>query len=144
MPILAIPRHEQFAALIAGGMAPAKAYSGAGFGGKGAAQSASRLAKRAPVAARIVELSKNLSCMAVQRAVIDRDFVLNGLKEIATNKAEKKKHRGARPCLRTARQGTRDVPRSAECYAELGRRPGEADQRTARDAYEGDREEGFR
>ena len=36
-----------------------------------------------------MELSNHLSCIAVQRAVIDRDFVLAGLKEIATNTAEK-------------------------------------------------------
>jgi phage terminase small subunit len=70
-------------------MTPTKAYAAAGFAGKGAAQSASRLAKSPPVAARIEELSKDLSCIAVQRAVIDRDFVLTGLKEIATNNEEK-------------------------------------------------------
>jgi phage terminase small subunit len=57
MPTLSNPRHEQFAALVAGGMTPTKAYVAAGFAGKGAAQSASRLAKIPVAAARIAELS---------------------------------------------------------------------------------------
>ena len=84
MPILSNPRHEQFAAFVAGGMSPAKAYAAAGFTGKGAAQSASRLAKRPSVAARIAELS-TISSTVIARALVDRDFVLIGLKGIATN-----------------------------------------------------------
>jgi phage terminase small subunit len=81
MPILSNRRHEQFATLIAGGMTPTKAYSAAGFTGRGSAQSASRLAKSSPVAARIAELSHDLSCMARQRAVVDREYVLRRLRE---------------------------------------------------------------
>jgi hypothetical protein len=81
MPVLTNPRHEQFAALIAGGMRPAKAYSAAGFAGQGAAQSASRLAKTPVVAARIAELRQDLSSSTVQRAVVDRAWVLARLRE---------------------------------------------------------------
>src|SRR5215472_10894611 len=81
MPILTNTRHEQFATLIAGGMSPTRAYSAAGFTGKGAAQSASRLAKTPPVAARIAELTRDLSSLSVQRAVVDRQYVLSRLRE---------------------------------------------------------------
>jgi hypothetical protein len=81
MPTLSNMRHEQFAALIAGGMSPAKAYSAAGFTGKGAVQSASRLAKSPPVAARIAELRRDVATSSVQRAVVDREYVLQRLRE---------------------------------------------------------------
>jgi len=84
MPLLANSRHEQFAALVAGGMRPSKAYIAAGFDGRGAPQSASRLAKTPLVAARIAEL-RTTSTTAITRALIDRDLVLTGLKDIATN-----------------------------------------------------------
>ena len=57
--------------------------------GKGSCAVGFTLAKSRPVAARIMELSNDLSSIAAQRAVNDRDFVLAGLKEVATNKAEK-------------------------------------------------------
>jgi hypothetical protein len=84
MPALTNSRHEQFAAFVAGGMTATRAYSAAGFTGKGAAQSASRLAKRPSVAARIAEL-RNISSTVIVHAVIDREFVLTGLKDIASD-----------------------------------------------------------
>ena len=56
MPALSNPRHEHFAVLVAGGVPPTQAYLAAGFSGKGAAQSASRLVRVAAVANRIAEL----------------------------------------------------------------------------------------
>jgi hypothetical protein len=58
-----------------------KAYSAAGFAGQGAAQSASRLSKTPVVAARIAELRADWSSTTVQRAVVDRTWVLARLRE---------------------------------------------------------------
>jgi hypothetical protein len=62
-------------------MTPTKAYSAAGFVGKGAAQSASRLAKDTAVAARIAELRNNISRVAMERTLVDREYVIRRLKE---------------------------------------------------------------
>src|SRR5262245_25641643 len=91
MPLLTNSRHEQFAALVASGITATKAYS-AVFPGMGAAQSASRLAKTPPVAARIAEL-RTTSTTAITRVLIDRDLVLTGLKDIATNTSLKESAR---------------------------------------------------
>jgi phage terminase small subunit len=57
MPVLSNHRHEQFAqALVSGRLNATQAYVSAGYSGKGAAVSASRLRRKANVAARIQEL----------------------------------------------------------------------------------------
>jgi phage terminase small subunit len=56
MPALPNLRHEHFAVLVGGGTPTTQAYLAAGFSGKGAAQSASRLVRVAAVANRIAEL----------------------------------------------------------------------------------------
>jgi phage terminase small subunit len=62
MPVLHNQRHEQFARAIASGRVNAtKAYVSAGYSEKGAAVSASRLRRKAQVAARIQELRTNLN-----------------------------------------------------------------------------------
>jgi hypothetical protein len=66
-------------------MTATEAYSAAGFRGKGAAQSASRLAKRPDVAARIAELTELSATATTVRAQIDRDTVMAGLRQIAEN-----------------------------------------------------------
>ena len=82
-------RHERFANLVAGGMQLGLAYASAGFKGKGTAQSASRLVKKAPIAKRIAELQNIASTSAVTRASIDREWVISGLRNTAeTAKSE--------------------------------------------------------
>src|SRR5450631_1772845 len=56
MPILAQPKHEQFAQSVAKGISATAAYSSAGYSKAGAAASASRLMTNANVSARIKEL----------------------------------------------------------------------------------------
>jgi hypothetical protein len=87
MSAVANPRHERFASLVAGGMTASKAYSAAGFGGKGAAQSASRLLKSPSISARVVELSQMTTTHGAIQTRIDREWVLGSLKDIAENGA---------------------------------------------------------
>jgi len=56
MPVLAQPKHEQFAQSVAKGISATAAYSSAGYSKAGAAASASRLMTNANVSARIKEL----------------------------------------------------------------------------------------
>src|SRR5712691_2221769 len=79
--VLRNPRHEQFAQLVATGKSPAEAYVCVGFSKAGAAASATRLLRNAPVRARVEELQQGVAQAAVTRAAIDREYVLAGLKE---------------------------------------------------------------
>jgi len=81
MPTLKNSRHEQFAQLIAVGKSASEAYIHAGFSAKGAKASAHRLLAHSHVSARVEELRVCVSQAAVTRASIDREFVINGLKE---------------------------------------------------------------
>src|SRR5712691_8828634 len=54
--VLRNPRHEQFAQLVATGKPPIEAYVCVGFSKAGAAPSATRLLRNAPVRARVEEL----------------------------------------------------------------------------------------
>jgi hypothetical protein len=76
-------RHERFATFIAGGMTATEAYQQAGFSGRGAPQSASRLAKTPAVANRIVELKRALSDSTLRKSLIDREWVIARLKHLA-------------------------------------------------------------
>src|SRR5216683_591617 len=79
--VLRNPRHEQFAQLVATGKPPAEAYVCVGFSKAGAAASATRLLRNAPVRARVEELQHGVAQAAATRAAIDREYVLAGLKE---------------------------------------------------------------
>jgi len=85
--MIANPRHEHFALLVAGGTRARDAYIRAGFTGKGAAQSASRLAKTPAVANRITELGRAISDALgngiAMRANVDREWVRDMLKRNA-------------------------------------------------------------
>src|SRR4051794_36881879 len=83
MPALTNARHEHFSRLVGSGMTTTQAYVAAGFVGKGAAQSASRLAKSAAVANRIAELIHIAGKSNAIRAKIDREWVLTGLRKEA-------------------------------------------------------------
>src|SRR6266852_7437649 len=74
-------RHEQFAQLVATGKPLAEAYVCVGFSKAGAAPSATRLLRNAPVRARVEELQHGVAQAAATRAAIDREYVLAGLKE---------------------------------------------------------------
>jgi hypothetical protein len=83
MAALTNVRHEQFAALVAGGMPVSRAYQQAGFSGRGAPQSACRLAKTPAVANRIAELKKDLSDSTLRESLVDRQWVMARLKYLA-------------------------------------------------------------
>jgi phage terminase small subunit len=81
MPVLNNPKHEHFAQLIAGGASATKAYGLAGYPGDGAAQSANRLRKAAKVRERVAELQAAVAERAVEKAALDRTWVLDRLRE---------------------------------------------------------------
>jgi phage terminase small subunit len=84
MPPLKNPRHEQFAQLVATGKSTSGAYVHVyqtEKGTKSAGQSGHRLLKNAEVAARIAEIRSALEQSALGRVILDRDFVIDGLKE---------------------------------------------------------------
>jgi hypothetical protein len=81
MPALSNPRHEHFASLVAAGETPTRAYVSAGYSPKGAATSALRLRKNTEICARIAELSTAVAERSVERAAVDRAWVLAHLKE---------------------------------------------------------------
>jgi phage terminase small subunit len=84
MSVLKSPRHEQFAQLVATGKNASGAYVHVyqtEKGTKGAGQSGHRLLKNAEVAARIAEIRNTLEQSALGRVILDRDFVIDGLKE---------------------------------------------------------------
>src|SRR4051812_19216304 len=89
MPALWNPRHERFAALVAGGMTITQAYLAAGFSGKGAAQSASRLVRVAAVANRVAELRNSVNGVACraeqlsQQMVVTKERVLHRLDHLS-------------------------------------------------------------
>lgn len=81
------PRHEQFCQLICTGHTPARAYVAAGYSEKTAYTSGPRLLKTPTVSARVAELQRSVAHSAGNRAAIDRDWVLSGLRGIAENGA---------------------------------------------------------
>lgn len=85
MAALGNPRHEQFRELIAAGHTPARPYIVAGYSEKTAYTSGLRLLKMPAVRARVIELQHNVAQAAVERAAVDRDWVLPGLRKIAEN-----------------------------------------------------------
>jgi hypothetical protein len=126
--MLTNPRHEAFSVLVASGMTAKDAYTRAGFMGKGAAQSASRLAKTPAVANRIAELGRRtsdaLGIVATTRAIVDREWILDIVRRNAVAAFEERN--------RTA------VNRAAELLARLlGMFP---DPREAGSEWDGDLE----
>lgn len=89
MPILKNAKHEMFAHSIAKGSSPGKAYSAAGYTGKGADQSAAKLLKNTKIISRIEEIKSNIAQIAESKAGIDKAYVLGMLQknlEIAMQK----------------------------------------------------------
>jgi DNA-binding CsgD family transcriptional regulator len=78
-------RHERFCQLVAAGHSPAQAYVAAGYSEKTAYTSGPRLLKMPAVNARVAELRQAVAQGAVNRAVIDREWVLSELRQIAEN-----------------------------------------------------------
>jgi hypothetical protein len=81
MPALANPKHEHFAQLITAGATPTKAYALTGYSENGAAQSAARLLRSAKVRARVSELQSAVAERAVEKAAVDKAWVLARLRE---------------------------------------------------------------
>lgn len=81
MPALNNPKHEHFAQLVAKGESATKAYALAGYSEQGAAQSANRLLKTADVRARVAELQNAVAERAVEKAALDRTWVISKLRE---------------------------------------------------------------
>jgi len=72
MPVLKKPRHEKFAAGIAARLSPREAYIQAGYSKSGADQSASRLLKTADIAARVKELSEEITKELLKISIADQ------------------------------------------------------------------------
>lgn len=83
MPVLRNAKHEHFAQLIAGGLSAPKAYASAGYSEQGAAQSANRLLRDAEVSRRVDELRSAASERAIEKAAIDRAWIIEKLVENA-------------------------------------------------------------
>jgi hypothetical protein len=81
MTALRNSKHEHFVQLVAAGETPTKAYTLAGYSEKGAHASANRLLRNATVQARVTELQKAVSERAVEKASVDRAWVLAQLRE---------------------------------------------------------------
>ena len=81
MAALNNPKHEHFAQLIAAGESATNAYSLTGYSENGAAQSANRLLKDAKVRERVSELQEAVAERAVEKAALDRAWVLDRLRE---------------------------------------------------------------
>jgi hypothetical protein len=77
MAVLNNPRHERFAEALASGKSASQAYAEAGY--KKDRRNASRLTSNDDIRARVAELQSR----AAERAVIDKQWVLDGLKELA-------------------------------------------------------------
>jgi len=92
MPALKNHKHELFAGFVARGERPARAYALAGYSGKGAGQSASRLLRIPCVDARVKDLRETQDAPAredaIARAVIDREYVLSKLKAVVEEHAK--------------------------------------------------------
>jgi phage terminase small subunit len=81
------PRHEQFCQLISAGHSPARAYVAVGYSEKSAYTSGPRLLKTPAISGRVAELQQLVVQSTVNRAAIDRDWVLSGLRRVAENGA---------------------------------------------------------
>jgi phage terminase small subunit len=79
MPILNNPRHEHFATLIASGLDPTNAYIAVGYSRKSAHASANRLQRNATVAARLTELKVAVAERTIEKAAVDRAWVISRL-----------------------------------------------------------------
>lgn len=82
MPALSNPRRELYAQLRAGGKKKSEAYAGAGFSGKGKAQSANRLEADAQIGERIRELCALAEQIPQAANWLNRNFVLEGLRKV--------------------------------------------------------------
>lgn len=84
MPILRNPKHERFAQLVSKGVTQTEAAKTVGYSELRAAVTGSNLAKNRKVSARIAELSVRVVDQIVSATAIDRAWVLEGLKRIAS------------------------------------------------------------
>ena len=79
--VLANAKHEHFAQLIAGGETPTKAYILAGYSEKGAHSAGARLFQRPEICARIAHLQAAVKERALEKAAVDKAWVLTRLRE---------------------------------------------------------------
>ena len=80
MPVLS-GRYEQFALFVAKGVGPGKAYTSAGYSARGARQGASRMLKRATVAARIREIQETLFAGTIALEISSRSARIQALQK---------------------------------------------------------------
>lgn len=88
MPILANAKHEHFAQLVANGQTAPKAYVSAGYSAQGAAQSANRLLRDADVSLRVTELREAVAERTIEKAAVDRAWIMTTLVDNAKRAAE--------------------------------------------------------
>lgn len=81
MPVLANPKHEQFAQHYARFGNATQAYVKAGYSDQGAAQSAARLLKDAKVCARVEELKGEYAQATLELQIADRNQRVLGLQD---------------------------------------------------------------
>jgi|SRR5579872_581121 len=75
-------KHERFAVMLVGGMKPAEAYKALGHkvSGHSATVLAYRMVRKPEVQAKVTELRKAATSLALEHTAVDRAFVLDGLK----------------------------------------------------------------
>jgi hypothetical protein len=81
MAVLDNSKHEHFAQAVAKGVSPSKAYTSAGYSGKGAAASATRMLKNANICGRIKELQTELSAGTIALEISSRNARVQALQE---------------------------------------------------------------
>jgi HAMP domain-containing protein len=79
MPVLPKSKHEHFAQLVAKGVSVTKAYVSAGYSGKGAAASASRMLTNASICGRIAELRETLAAGTIALEIGNRNARVTAL-----------------------------------------------------------------
>ena len=82
MPALKSSKHEYFAHQVANGIKPVDAYVAAGYSPNGADQSSSKLLKKTEVAARVAEIAETIADRAMDKAAIDKAWVMKELVEV--------------------------------------------------------------
>jgi phage terminase small subunit len=81
MPALDLNKHEQFAQLILKGVSATKAYVGAGYSPKGAAQGGARLLRNPSICGRTRELQEAVSADVISLEISARNSRVKALQK---------------------------------------------------------------
>lgn len=97
MPTLLNPKHEKFVQALARGATQADAYVAAGYSAEGAIQSASRLAQRPEIQAKLAELRKEITASLTDCSIREVDTRVRALQDRWTRLNRIMEARGADP-----------------------------------------------